>query len=89
MKCKCISRIEQEVKKMDYVGKKVLSAKFLSAAFVSVKKNGVNTMEMTTTSKLEIELEGVKKKKTIDMMHTYCPFCGEKIKDETLPNTTG
>jgi hypothetical protein len=82
MKCRCLSKIEEEVKKMDYDGKKVLSTKFLSAGFVAVKKDGVHTMDIITTSELEVELQGVKKKKVVNMMHSYCPFCGKKTREK-------
>jgi hypothetical protein len=78
MKCNCINEIETEVAKRDYQGKKIKSVKFLSAVLIF----GIGKAEKITTSELEAEVEGMKKKPTINMVHTYCPFCGTKIKDD-------
>lgn len=36
-----------------------------------------------TVNTLEITLEGQKKKEVMNMLHTYCPFCGVKQEDAT------
>lgn len=41
-----------------------------------------NSLVLRTCSRAIIELEGQKKKLEQNIMHSYCPFCGEKIDDE-------
>jgi hypothetical protein len=33
---------------------------------------------MRTANELQVTLEGQKKVESVSMMHSYCPFCGEK-----------
>lgn len=35
-------------------------------------------LSMKTSSTISVELEGQKRKKTVDIGHTFCPFCGKK-----------
>ena len=37
-----------------------------------------NTIEMRTYTTLDVELEGAKRKQMRTIIHTFCPFCGEK-----------
>ena len=78
MKCKCIEELEAGVQERGYDGKKVVKATMLSAAFV-FNKGG---MVYKTTSNIELEIEGLKKKKTLPITHNFCPFCGVEIEKE-------
>lgn len=77
MKCKCIEEIETQVKENGYQGKKVSEAK-LDASLVF----GKDGMYATTSTTIRLTLEGKIKPKEVQFMHTYCPFCGVKIKDD-------
>ena len=78
MKCDCIETIESEVKESGFGGKKVTKAT-IETSFVFGKKG----MYSTTSTNFHITLDGAKKPKVIQVMHTFCPFCGVKIQDET------
>jgi hypothetical protein len=45
-----------------------------------------NKMETRTYSRAVISLRGQKKKESVNILHSFCPFCGEKtIKDAEVP----
>ena len=69
MKCKCIEELEAVVQERGYDGKKVVKATMLSAAFV-FNKGG---MVYKTTSNIELEIEGLKKKKPFPLLTTSAP----------------
>lgn len=81
MNCNCITNIEREV------AEKLKKDQRFKKPIVRVRLRGVATqvteemdLRLVTVNELEIELEGQKKHVAMNMMHTYCPFCGKKIK---------
>lgn len=70
--CECIKKWEEKMIGFVKNGKKATKGTFLSAAFV-----GTN-FSLQTTSEMELEIPGQKKKIIQNLLHTYCPFCGEK-----------
>lgn len=39
---------------------------------------GGNSVSVRTKTDFEVTLDGQKKKDTVPVLHSYCPFCGEK-----------
>ncbi|MEP7317196.1 MAG: hypothetical protein ABI921_00590 [Panacibacter sp.] len=75
MNCKCITDIEKKLVGMDHKNRKILKAKFLSMGFLLTH----NSMISVTSSEIELEVEGMKKKPIQNIFHSWCPFCGTKI----------
>ena len=83
--CECVKELEK--KTLDYLRgegrsfkKPVVKTRLKDVSFPVIK----NTLVMRTSSDLEIELEGQKKKPTKAIIHSFCPFCG--VKYELLNN---
>lgn len=76
--CKCISELNLKMIGTMHKNKKVIKAEYISAAFIIEKKNGTHTPMLKSTSEIELTLEGRTKPVIQNMVHTYCPFCGEK-----------
>lgn len=78
MNCTCIEDIEKKA-----LDRLIEKSKF-NKPVKAVKMQGVviqfggNQAVARTSNTLEIELEGQKKKSTMSMLHSYCPFCGVK-----------
>jgi len=76
--CECITKAEEKADEMIRGGnqfkKPVKKVRVTGIAWPIIN----NEMTLRTCSKLEIELEGQKKKPEMTLIHTYCPFCGEK-----------
>lgn len=83
MNCNCVKKLEEQASQMDWKGKKVVEAKLHGIFSMSPPK-----MEFFTSSELNVKLEGMKKETTIEIRHTYCPFCG-KIQATAATNKTG
>ena len=75
--CNCIEEIEEKVKKhLTEIGKykKPITKVEACGKGFSVDDHFQNVI----WHDFEITLEGQKKKPTIPVKHSYCPFCGEK-----------
>lgn len=70
--CNCIKELEKEMIDIEFNNRKVIKAELVSAALM------FSTGKIHTCSVVELTLEGQKKKGIQNMIHTYCPFCGEK-----------
>jgi len=86
MNCTCVSDIEKRllahcIEKGKYK-KPVKGVRMLGTAITI----GGNEAKIRTCNSIEIELEGQKKKETISMFHTFCPFCGIKQDDKKPGN---
>lgn len=81
MNCKCIENIEKKLIGMEFGNKKkkVTKAKIISVALMF----GEKTLECITNSEVEIEVDGYKKPQKQTLVHSFCPFCGTKIKKES------
>jgi hypothetical protein len=90
MKCDCIKQIEEKVKenwlKIQRENEVFKSATFLDVGFTFDIETGQS--DTITTSAIEIEYDYfTKKSRSINktdkftIQHSYCPFCGTKIKD--------
>lgn len=42
-----------------------------------------NRLEVRTYTNLDIQLEGQARKKAHTIIHTFCPFCGQKYGEQT------
>ena len=82
MNCNCLTTIKNElleaIQSESTYKKTVINA---SLKEVDMVKTGSKMFSRTYTS-IEIELDGQKKLEKSNLVHTYCPFCGVKQKDE-------
>jgi formate dehydrogenase maturation protein FdhE len=74
--CTCIKELENKMVGREFKNKKVESASFISAALML--SSGI----VQSCSEIELEIEGQKKKGIQKVLHTYCPFCGEKYTEQ-------
>ena len=78
MNCTCISDMENkalaQLKESDQFNKPVKAVRIKG---VVIQFGGTKAV-VRTINVLEIELEGQKKKQTMSMVHSFCPFCGIK-----------
>jgi hypothetical protein len=75
--CDCIKRIEDKV--LNHVkeqGKQAESASMQNLAFM------FSSSETKTHQEIEVTINGKKKKEKINIIHTYCPFCGKEYTKE-------
>lgn len=84
MQCNCINevtkKLEDDFKNRPRYKKPVKALEIVDVTF-TLDKN--MKFSQRTYSRIEIELEGQKKKTTMSLFHSFCPFCGEKAtKDE-------
>lgn len=74
--CDCINTIEKKVfekyKDEKFNNKTVNSANFMDIGFFASGRS-------KTFSRIGLDLNGQKKKWEINMIHSFCPFCGEKV----------
>ncbi|MDD4971999.1 MAG: hypothetical protein PHT07_21440 [Paludibacter sp.] len=73
MNCTCIDDINKEMIGQEIAHKIITKAQLLGVAFL------FNNAGTTTYTEMEYEYEGCKRPKKINIMHTFCPFCGVKI----------
>lgn len=79
MNCDCIAEIEEKLKAH------LVAQKKFKKPIQSVKLSEVLmrmhelTLKTSTYTTLLISLEGQKKKATMNISHSFCPFCGVKI----------
>ncbi|MDY6979368.1 MAG: hypothetical protein SV201_05765 [Pseudomonadota bacterium] len=81
MACDCIANIETKALQKMQAGndfKKPVTNVAMGGVVFSIGQS----MSVKTVNKLEITLEGQKKKATMNMVHTFCPFCGTKYNEE-------
>lgn len=72
--CDCLKRIETEIRnKCQDQFKKPISNVSCAGNVLSFTDG-----KTKTTTTFNIELEGQKKRESIKIAHSYCPFCGEK-----------
>ena len=77
MNCNCIEDVEKKVLETEtYDKRKILSTQIIGCSYM------MPTFEKVTNTEIELELEGLKKPKVVKIQHSYCPFCGTKIKKE-------
>lgn len=80
MNCGCIARIEKDVTtRLGEQGRFKKPIKKVEMQGVVIRVTKDLGLQSATANTLQIELEGQKKKETMQMMHSYCPFCGTKI----------
>lgn len=81
MNCGCITRIENDVKAtLIEQGRFKKPIKDVTMKGVVMVVSDDLGLQSITANEIQIELEGQKKKETLRMVHSYCPFCGAKIK---------
>lgn len=82
MNCNCFSETEERIKahviEQGMFKKPVKSASLKGVAMTLSS----STLGSRSYQDIEIELEGQKKKPTIAIYHTYCPFCGVKVEKD-------
>lgn len=78
MNCNCLTEVKdkvtEKIKEPGCFKKPVL---YTELTGIALAISG-NTMITRTCSVMEITLEGQKKKERMNIVHTYCPFCGVK-----------
>lgn len=78
--CKCINEIEgkalAQLQEQSEFKKPVIGVRMQGVTFPIIE----NSLTTRTCNQLEIKLEGQKKRPQMAMVHTFCPFCGEKYK---------
>ena len=76
--CNCVKEIEEKTfekyQKKNPFRRPVKRVELKGVAFLF----GEN-VKMKTVNELEIELEGQKRTKSVSVVHSFCPFCGEKF----------
>lgn len=70
--CNCIQTIIEDKSNQLTDGSKKFVARMLTTAIFFVSG------QTRTISEVELTFVGQKKKKIVNMIHTYCPFCGVK-----------
>jgi hypothetical protein len=84
MNCACIESLKKDEsgKIAEYLARQKATVKKIDMkqiAFPLVKKeDGSTELRCTTLSVLEVETNEKKKPLKIDILHSYCPFCGVK-----------
>jgi len=84
MNCDCIAEVEKKLND-HLVEQKKLKKKILSVRLqeVLMRSSGLELKSNTYTTLL-ISLEGQKKKATMNISHSFCPFCGVAIEPNRL-----
>ena len=75
--CDCISKVEQNLLTRlqdDKTFKKPVKAVKLKGVIFPITKDGLSRR---SSSEVEIELEGQKRKNKVSLAHSFCPFCGK------------
>lgn len=74
-KCKCIEQLEKNLIGTEQKGGIVRKAELINAAFIG------QDFEYRTISEVECEIliKDKPKKKIVNVIHSYCPFCGKKL----------
>lgn len=70
--CDCIKKIEKTCLELNIKNKIIERTEFISGALM------LSTGMRQSCSVVELIFKGQKKKGTQNIIHTYCPFCGEK-----------
>lgn len=82
MNCTCIKDIEKKAfAQLVEKGRFNKPVKAVRIKGIVIQFGGAKAVAITSNA-LEIELEGQKKLETINMVHSFCPFCG--VKQESL-----
>jgi hypothetical protein len=82
--CKCIAEIEEDAhgKIKEFIAKKkatVKELKLTGLCFPLIRMaDGSTKLGYCTSSKLEVKTNEKKRPIIVDIMHTFCPFCGVK-----------
>ena len=80
--CNCISDIKEKAlrkyKEEDSFNKPVESVSMREISFPII----ANRLEMRTYTTLEIQLAESRRRKSTTIIHTFCPFCGEKYGEQ-------
>lgn len=80
MNCECIKTVKERFRETKNLqGRQISDVSFLDMSFIIKEDNSIDT---STHSTVEVKLEGLKKPKKIVVAHTFCPFCGTKIKSK-------
>ncbi len=80
MNCDCIANTREAIKK-HYVDKEISLIKIPTLTQV-VNKNGTNDLVAKTFTEVKILFGSNKKPKSVEIAHSFCPFCGTKIDSE-------
>lgn len=79
MNCNCIKELPSQIEReQNYKGKRIIKAE-IPYAFGIVERPEGKVMTAVTYSEVVVRVEGLIVPKKMDLVHTYCPFCGDKI----------
>lgn len=71
--CNCVKELEKKLVGTEWKKKKILKSEYVSGAIIFS-----SPVRFQTTGEAEVEVEGGKKKLVVPIVHSHCPFCGEK-----------
>lgn len=78
--CDCVTEIQKralaDMQEKKRYKKQVVNVRMKGVVFPIIENK--MSARTRTSSELEVELEGQKKRQKVSMFHNYCPFCGEK-----------
>lgn len=87
--CDCINQIEsktldavKEQREGEYSDGKLLNVCFLIVKNKFTNRRTYSEFQLVFAPKKKDGTIGKEKKQTVDIQHTYCPFCGEKHKND-------
>ena len=79
MECNCTTELEAKVVvEHQHKGKAILKAEIPKGFIIKKTENG-QKMTTSTYTEVEVQVEGMKRAQVVQLLHTYCPFCGVKI----------
>ena len=79
MECNCTTELEAKIKvEQPFTGKKIIKVDIPKGMIVKKIENG-QRMTTSTYTDAEVQVEGKKRPQKLQILHSYCPFCGIKI----------
>ena len=78
--CNCIKELEQRI--AEHLTEKISYKKPIQKVEILGKGFTLgDSVSVRTKTEFQVTLEGQKKKDKIVVFHSFCPFCGENVKE--------